>query len=530
MEKRYTWNVNCGCTDQELTTGVFGYIINETVIDFIEDTVKTYEKQLDLASFKKAFDIALQANYDIGFVSVMAWAINKNQVYNHLLEMVNTLDLILSQNKLNKGGDLVLAAKAKIDEVSQKLVDTNITTTFVDFGDVELEDSILEELFYEVQKANEGQLLVNLSTQDTQFTPYDTKKFKNSIVDNKLKKMDNALQFVETALVDNKDKVNNEFDKMLNVFYTIIYSGDPDSEKEERVSKVIKRLLIHKQKMNELEDYLADAKELSRQLVQTGNKLVEELPGKLQDYDTKIAANPKDDKLTNERKSLEFSYENYVNQINRANARLQEVMLSINSRRDAIDNMMKELKGVVTSKGQIEDINKLTFEIQDFAVKIEMGNSQTTAKTSVFKDYMAAVKESVAVVSLYLKDFKELYLRNTMAEAMYKAFFAFNFAGYTDKNVRPVLSQETIDTINANKEENEILTNNFVGYANSIVKVASTSFKFVRQEMSLGLSEGTLFNIHQSLLKAIEFMQRDIDELDKNVTNHVDLFTKIMKA
>ena len=156
MENRYTWNVSCDCSNEELTAGVFNFVINETLIELIKAKIDKYSKKLDLENVSNALDILLEKNYDVGFTSFANWTINKNRVYSHLLEIVNMLDLVLAQNKKIKGGELTLEFKSLIEELGAKLMSMHVTTEIIDFGDLEPSDQLLDELVYEVGKVNEG--------------------------------------------------------------------------------------------------------------------------------------------------------------------------------------------------------------------------------------------------------------------------------------------------------------------------------------------------------------------------------------
>jgi len=530
MEKSYSWNVNCGCADEELTAGVFNFIINEHLIDLLNDKIEKYGKKLDLEHATNALDILLEKNYDVGFTSFNNWAVNKNEAYTHMLEIVNMLDLILSQNKKIKAGELVLEIKASLEEISNKLLDMQVTHEFIYFADVELSDDSLEELVYEVGKVNEG---ANLKNQmfATNAAPYDTKKFKNSIIDNKLKKMDNALVYIETSLKDNFTKINADLSKMFDSYYAILYSSLTDVEKEEKASKITKKLLIYKQKANDLEDYLADSRELNRQLGLSANKLTTDLPNQLAEYDSKIEANPKHaEKLTNERNSLEFTVNDYVDKINEMAGRLQETILAIESRIASIDNMMKSLANVIPSKGMIETLSLFKFESQDLQVKLEVVNSQIHGKSAIYKEQYTTALQGIKLLNVYASQVKELYLRNAMSVSFCDAFVDLNFANYKDSNATPVLTDKSINFIEKYKKEHDDLTKEFDTALESFTKVAKTITKIISEEIAVGITESTLLNINEAISQSLGYINRDMEILEKNVESHVEVLKNIMKA
>ena len=107
MEKFYNWQVNCGCSDLEVTEGVIAFVINETLVSSINGFIYKYNKDLEADMFQETLNILIEANNDIGFPSFVAWVRSKEEVGKRLLEMVNTIDLVLSNAEKIKPGALV---------------------------------------------------------------------------------------------------------------------------------------------------------------------------------------------------------------------------------------------------------------------------------------------------------------------------------------------------------------------------------------------------------------------------------------
>lgn len=534
MENRIDLNLAGGYSLETLKSAIINGLCCEYVIDKLQSEIRRYTKENDinLNDIHDEFRVVIENGENISFVRVSEWANYKTIIYKDILKIVNKLDDVLAKNQIIMQGELVENFRVELTNFLLGLTELEITSEFIDFNAINLKREYLDKIIDDLTLVDEGQFLSDLSAMKIDVTPLEVDKFKNSVVDNKLKRANVIVENVKTLLANDFAKLHNKISDMHDKFYTIAYDTLTDGEKNEKARKVVKGLNSHRHLLDKLEDKLTEANELKRQLTIHDKKFKDNLETQRIESKNRIKENPElENMISVELNSLEYVLKGYIARISDTIDKINSVENEITNNYKILDNLEANLKYAIPMEEELKRYSALAFKFQELLVRLELAKSQLKSKDNSKeqnKDYNNAINTSVTGLGILVnisQECKDVFVRNNLLMALFNSVNAiYDIVDNPNKSIE--ISQ--IKFVTSKLSEYSVLNANLNKELVSFRQIANNTIRDIAITMGKPIDLSGLADIIDSIETTSVQLEKILDVLKSNLSQQIQILNDIL--
>lgn len=534
MENRIDLHLAGGYSIDTLKSAIINGLCCEFVIDQLQSEIRKYTKDndLDLNEIYEEFRVVIENGENVTFSRVSEWANFKASIYKDILMLVNKLDAVIAENQIITQGELIGDFRRELTNFLLSLTELEITGTFIDFNAVGLKREYLDKTLEDLVLVDEGQFLSDLSVMKIDATPLDVAKFKNSVVENKLRQANAIADNVKTLLENDFVKLHNKISTMHDKFYAIVYDTLTDGEKNEKARKVIKGLSSHRRVLDKLEDKLTEANELKRQLIIHDKKIKDNLEIHKTEAKNRIKDNPElTDMINIELNSLDYVSKGYITRISNVVNKINSVENDITNNYKILDKLEANLKYAIPMEEELKRYSSLAYKYQELLVKLEVAKSQLISKENSReqnKDTNSAIKTAVTGLSLLVnisKECKDLFVRNNLLMALFNSVnVIYDIVDNPNKSIE--ISQ--IKFVTSRLSEYSILNANLNKELVSFRQIANNTIRDIAITMGKPIDLNGIADIIDSIELTSTRLEQILEGLKNNHTNQTKILNEIL--
>lgn len=459
MEKKIRTNLGTIYDRSLLSSAIINCLSTEYLIDLIKEAIRSHNKETDLTKLSDDFADVINESYDVSFSSMSGWLEKKSQAFTDLLALVVDLDEYLASLQKIEKNQIVSDIQTKLNNFIVQLTQIKIDDSSIDFASIDLKDEYINSTMEQLSLVNEGQSLSELASTQLEFAPLDVERNRNTFIEEKLNKINSITSSCEHTFNSDLKKLENEIVTLYDKVYDVSYATLTDGEKAEKTRKILKFVNPHKQLLDKLENKLTLANELKRQLIIHKKRLDESLKVENDGFKKRIEENPdQKDLFINQMDGVNFITQNYFTQIDVSVDRVNKLEERITKQFKVLDQLELAFKNALPSENDMKKYSSIAYKFQELQVRLELSKSQITKEQSDLKIIIDTANMGLATLIAHAVDFKDLYLRNCMITATFKAVDAiYDFVNNSNKST--ALSQ--MKFLNEKLAKYSELSNNF---------------------------------------------------------------------
>lgn len=499
----------------------------EYLIDTIRASLRKYSRDINLEKQISDFAQVIDASYNTSFTSFSSWQDDKSFAQMKMLEFLQTLDNFLSENKIIESKQLQNDIQEDYVKFLTSMSSLKLTQEELDITGVDISREYLNSAIEQLRLLDEGALIDNLNSMALDFTPLDIKGDKNKFVEQKLAKLDKLTTSCTQMFEDDYDKLLNQILAMYKKFYNISFSSDTDGEKAEKSRKILKTLNTHRILLDKLENKLEEANELKRQLKIHATKINSNLTEEKVIFENRLSSGVEDKELvSNEFNSKQFVAFNYGEKIEEEINSLTQLQEKIANHYKVLDQLEFSLKGAVPSEEEMGRYSSIVHKFRELAVRLEMDKSKPDKPN---KELVATINTAITGLRTlveYAKDFQDLYLRNSMLTAIFRAVNDLNdFA--TSNNKAEQLNQINFvaNTLNKYNELNQKFASNIVAYR----KLANDTIRNISIIISKTINGVNIYEVIENINVVAKNFEDLYDNLASNNKRQIEVMQEVIR-
>lgn len=526
METKIKLNIGTLTDLNQITNVVVTSIACEYLIDQLRSELRKFSRDVDLKEQITELASIVDRSYDASFASFEAWHSAKTLAQADMLEFIGKLDNFLSEKGLIASRDLIDRIQNDFVQFVIKLSTIKITQEEIDLAGVDVNREYVASAVEQLRLLDEGILLVSLASMELEFTPIDTKQDRNKFVEDKLRRLDKLTTSCTQIFDNDYDKLLNQILAMHDKFYNVCYSSDTDGEKSEKARKILKSLNPHRLLLDKLENKLAEANELKRQLTIHGKKMTASLDEEKKSITTKLSENPEEeDILNNKLEAKEFVTKEYLARIETEIDALTKLQEKMTVHYKVLDQLEISLKGAIPTEQDMNKYSSIVHKFQELAVRLELDKSQPVKLDKEVIDLINTAIIGIQNMVEHAKNFKDLYLRNAMLTAIFRAVNDLNdFA--TSENKAEQLNQinYVANKLDKYNEQEKLFTDNIVSYR----KLANDIIRNISIIISQTINASHTFEIIDMVDGVIKQFESIYQNLSDNQKKQIEIMKDIM--
>ena len=527
MEKRIRTNLGANYDHNLLSSSIVNCIASEYLIDLTRETIRKYHKEIDLSDISDEFAECIDESYNVSFSNMSDWLKNKSNKFTKMLELIVRLDeFLVSHEKIEKN-QVVADIQQKLNFFVVKLTNVRIEDEFIDFTEIDIEEEYIKKTFEQLNLVNEAQVLCQLASSELEFSPLDVERFRNTFIEEKLNKINSIRTSCENTLNKDLDKLNNQIIQMYDKVYDTSYATLTDGEKVDKLRKYIKFVNSHKQLLDKLEDKLTQANELKRQLIVHKKRLDESLKVENETLKKKIKEDPtQEDLFTSQIDGVNFVTHNYFLQIDTAIENVNKLEEKINKQYKVIEQLELAFKNSLPSDKEMNKYSSIGFKFQELQVRLELSKSQIGKEQQGLKKVIDTINVGLSALIAHSLDFKDLFLRNNMVGATFKAVDAiYDFVSSTNKLTAMSQLKFLTDKLDKYNDLVQNFTNDILLYR----KVSNDAIRDIAIIMSKPMQSDNLKQIIEIIDLTNSQFEQLYKTLDDNNKQQIEVVHAIME-
>lgn len=421
MENKIELHLGGGYSLDVLKEAFVTGLAYEYMADKLVQVVRKYS-DVDLQGIDGELATILDEGRNITFAKLTQWTQHKRSCYQDILALIPRLDEIVSNAGYVILGELAELIKGDLIEYLLDLTRVEIAFDSINLNDLKVKEEIVNHVIEEVSIIDQTEVLIGFSAGNLKVQPLVVENFRNVVVEKKIAKLNKIVTTVKSTLTKDFNKLHSELMSMYSTFYKISDSEMLDGEKDSKARHIVKILNNHKGLLDKLQDKMSNANELKRQLVLNRNKLQESFTSQIENYDRRASEGlDAKDIIDNEKISLEYVTNSYVNQINSLITETNLIDEDIAKKFDIVDKLIVTLKTAIPSESEMKRFSNIAYKFQELAIKLDMTKVQMQQKN---KDIVAGINTASTGFRLLVKevmDGKELFIKNSLMSAMFNS-------------------------------------------------------------------------------------------------------------
>ena len=504
----------------EISSAVISCLTCEYLIDLIRSDLRKYGNEANLKDFIGDFADLIDNTYDVSFSSFTSWQMKKSESTSDFLSFVQDLDKYLTEKGIIEERTVINEIQGRLTEFLLSLSKLKITQDELDLSDVKLEKEYIVNTLEQVRLLDEGILLSDLASMQLDFIPLDTSKFSHKYIEDKLKRLNKITDYCDNTFENSYSKLLNQVVSMYGKFYNVCYGNYTDGEKAEKARSIVKTLNPHRLLLDKLENKLSEANELKRQLTIHEKKLDSVLKEKVESTNQKVKENAEEkDVYEHELDEMKFAFSNYSTQIENSISKVNEVEEKIAKHYKVLDQLEISLKTAIPSEDDLNKYSSLGYKFQELLVKLELSKSQARKSEKELLKTIDTAEYGLGTLTKYASELKDLYLRNSMLTAIFRAVNDLNdFA--TSQNKATQLNQINFvaDRLSKYSEKEQAFSSDMLAYR----KISNNLIR----DISITLGKPIIITRLFEIIDMIDIAIKQIDTLQEKLeANHKEQIT-----
>ena len=529
MESKIVLKMSGMNTNEDIKSAVLQSLVVEFLIDNLKSKINAYSRDVDLTDVSNSFDNISENNQTAAFASLKEWTLNKMSVFKDLVMLGALMDSKLTQFKQMKSGSFIDALQEEVSDFTITLssIDFDFNEGFINLNGLKLKKSYIDKTLEQMYIVDENQVLVSLSETQLTFTPLNTEKYRNKIVEDKISKLDKLCNKVSEALEKDFEKFMLKTDKIQESLRNIAYESLTDGEKVDKARKTMKQLNVHRRALDKLEDELADANELKRQLLKHSEKLNTSLDEEIKVLDEKIASNAEEAEMfVLDKDSISDVYERYLAQISEKENKLKATFERLNQIHAIYEKCEGQLKTALPTESDLKKYSTLGFKYQDLAVRLEVAKSQVKGD----KEYIAEFDTATAGLEVLISAFsqaKDLFVRQSLMTASFNIVnTAFDLVEEDDEEIEA----SQVKFVTSKLSDYSTLCAEFANDLLLLRNVGNNGIRDLAIMMGKPFNKEGLFEIINVIDLLVNQTNQLCQMLDKNLQDEIQLLTDILSV
>lgn len=527
MENKIKLKIGSLTDLNEISTVLVSAISCEYLIDAIRASLRKYSRQIDLEKQISDFAQIIDNSYATSFSGFSSWQNDKSFAHTQMLEFLQSLDGFLTENKIIESKQLQNEIQEDYVKFLTSMSLMKITNEELDLSGVNISKEYLNSALEQLRLLDEGVLIDNLTTMTLEYTPLDTTADKNKFIDRKLTKLNKLIQSANATFDNDYDKLLNQILGMYSKFYNISYNSDTDGEKSEKARKIVKTLSSHRMLLDKLENKLEEANELKRQLKIHASRLETNLDEQKKLVADKSSDNEDINEMENNQLSAkEFVAFDYTNRIEEEIQSLTALQEKIANHYKVLDQLEFSLKGAIPSEDEMARYSSIVHKFKELSIRLEMDKSKPDKPN---KELVATINTAITglrTLSEYAKNFEDLFLRNCMLTAIFRAVNDLNdFA--ISKNKAEQLNQINFvaKTLGKYNELNQTFGENIVSYR----KIANDTIRNISIIISKTINGVNIYEVIDIINVIAKNFEDLYENLDVNHKKQIEVMQEIIR-
>lgn len=529
MGNRIELNLCANYNNEEFKNAVVEGFLCYYTIEKLRLTIKRFQKdELDMFYIFEDYKEVIEDSENVTFAHISEWGEHKHNSYVALTKIVERLDTLASDAGIIEKGDIIREFDTDCVNYALSLQMCDIDRTHIDLADVVVKPEDLESCLAEIITVDEGQFLSDISTMKIEMMPLDTRKHRNSFIEKKIKRLNSLAKMAESTLENDFVKLNKELMSAYSKLYKIIHGLLTDSEKVDETRKVYRLVGPHRKVLDRLENKLAEANELKRQLTLHKNKIGASLQSRQEEINNILQESPfEKESLEHDVDAQVFVTEDYYNKIKYSIEWVNRVEEEITRRYNILDKVEIALKGAVPSENEMKRYSALSFKFQDLYTRLELAKSQVNKDDKAFQEALQAAIYGLGVLLILTVEGKDIFMRNTLSMGVFNCVnFMFDIVDNKNKSVE--LSQ--IKFVTTRLEEYTSLNMSFSKDLQTYRHVCNNVIRDVAILMGKPFNYDGMMEINEVIDLAIKQIESLKDDLDKNHREQSQLIGDILNV
>lgn len=511
----------------DISSAVVSCLTCEYLIDLIRSDLRKYGAETNLKNFIDKFADLIDSTYDVSFSNFTSWQAKKADSTTEFLSLVQELDNYLTEKEIIQERTLVNEIQGKLTEFLLSLSKLKITQEELDLSEVKIDKEYVVKTLEQIRLLDEGMLLSDLSSMQLDFVPLDISKNKHKYIEEKINRLNKITDHCDMTFENNYSKLLNQVVSMYRKFYDVCYGSYTDGEKTEKARNIIKTLNPHRLLLDKLENKLTEANELKRQLSIHVKKLDNALKEKVVSTNQKVKDNAEEhDIYEQELDEMKFAFANYSTQIENAISKVNKVEEKIAKHYKVLDQLEISLKSAIPSEDELNKYSSLGYKFQELLVKLELAKSQAHSSEKELKKTIDTAEYGLGTLVKYSSELKDLYLRNSMLTAIFRAVNDLNdFA--TSQNKATQLNQINFvaEILAKYSKTEQLFSSDMLAYR----KIGNNLIRDISITMGKPINTTSMFQIIDMLDVAIKQINNLQEKLESNHKEQITCMKSIMK-
>lgn len=527
METKYRLRLNTQYDDSTVYSALLKGFIYEYTYDLVRDALaelSLYEKN----DILNGLQVIKNNSQDVAFISLQEWINNKAAAQTDVLTLAAVIDARLVQENKGVAGEFTENIGKKIEDYINLLSGISLQGEVLDIGDTGINADYINTVITQIALVSENEFLVGLSALSLNPVPLETKAYKNTFIEEKIKKLNTICDKLSQKLSDDYDSLQDMVANINDELYKIANEPVTDGEKVDMARKAIKAINPHRQLVDKVEDKLVEATEYARQLTIHEGKLKSADSAKMSSTESNIKASAsKDAKVQAERDyfSMKFMNDQYLNGIAGGNARVQAIKNGIEEYRKILESLETAFKSAIPTEAEMKKYSSVKHRLQDLQNRLEISANQLPKKTKDIKDLIDAAKAGLDVLTEVYTEGKDLFMRNNLMTAVFATVTClYNLTENDDRDIEKAQKKFVSERLEDYSIRNSALLKDLTTFR----RVGDEAIRDIAIVLGKPLSAEMLYEMLEVQELAINQSNQMFDMLDKNHQKQLDLLTSIL--
>ena len=223
---------------------------------------------------------------------------------------------------------------------------------------------------------------------------------------------------------------------------------------------------------------------------------------------------------------VKFAFANYSTQIENAISKVNKVEEKIAKHYKVLDQLEISLKTAIPSEDDLKKYSSLGYKFQELLVKLELAKSQANKSEKELLKTIDTAEYGLGTLTKYASEMKDLYLRNAMLTAIFRAVNDLNdFA--TSQNKATQLNQINFvaDILAKYSKTEQLFSSDMLAYR----KIGNNLIRDISITMGKPINITSMFQIIDMLDVAIKQIDNLQEKLESNHKEQITCMKSIMK-
>ena len=513
----------------DVRTAIVNGLICEYLIGELSDALKVYHKQLDLAETRDDFKVAIDRCHEIGFADIYEWIRNKISAYEDLLGVVADLDSEVARAGVKSSGEVIADFQKKTTSFILSLANVSITMDSVEYDDLMTHlDKLIQPVLDEFHVIDETQFLIAMSQMKFDETPLEIEAYRNKFIEDKLQKCEKLMNSVSAAYDADDEKLHNSIIKSYSEFMKIANASLTDGEKVDKARQFNKFVNAHRLLLDKLENKMAEAHELKRQLELHRRKLVASQEADIDKLNKDLIENPhRKDIIERELDSLKYVNGEYFKNIQAMTKSINDMSKKIADQYHTLDKVEYALKAAIPGENEMKRYSQVIFKFNDLSVRLTLAKSQVDRKNKDFITVIDTAIKGLGVLMQQATEGKDLFMRNSLLSATFNTVNAMYDLVDNENN-----STEITQINFVTNKLSEYTTVNAI-YSKELIefrKACNNAIRDISITMGKPLNVKGMVDLIGYIDVAIQQLDIELKVLDTNNRKQVDLLGAILRV